>query len=578
MLTLLSPSISLAVVLAAAPAVETPAAPVAPVAAGAAWIEETLAAMTLREKAAQLVMSWIPGGAVTRPAELARLENLVLTHKVGGFIVGRGAAAGTRRTLARLQSLSEVPLVVGADVERGAGMRLVGETMLASQMAIGATGDPELAYRQGLATARESRSAGIHIAFSPVADVNIDPRNPIINTRAFGSEPAAVARMVQAYARGLQQGGMLAVAKHFPGHGDTHTDSHLALPLVGASRARLDSVELVPFRAGVDAGIDGVMSAHIAVPALSGNRTPATLSHAILTGLLRDEMGFDGLIITDALNMAAVTRHAEPVEIILGAVQAGADILLQPGDPELAIDVLVEAVQRGDLREARLDASVRRVLGAKAKLGLHLPSPSTPAASPAELRAFSRSVAEEIAERSITLVRDEPARVPVRGTRAAVWIHYTGSGSSGALALDDALRAAGWTVEAFRLRRTSTAAQVAAAERAATRAGRFVILSSSTQAVPWEGTTSLSPRFSGLVKRMSAAGPVVYVSFGDPYLLASFPLLSTYLLGWSDSEIVQHAAARALTGQRAVTATLPIDLPPHYEAGFGLVRAPLSAR
>ena len=530
-----------------------------------------MARMTIREKAAQMVMPWIAGGTIQRTADRRRIEQWVTQHRVGGFIVGRGAADGTVRTLRGLQALTDVPLLIGADVERGAGMRLVGGTVLAPQMAIGATGEPALAYRQGYATAVESRLGGLHLAFAPVADVNVDPRNPIINTRAFGSEPAMVARFVREYARGLEDGGMIAVAKHFPGHGDTRTDSHLALPVIDASRARLDSVELVPFRAAIDAGIGGVMTAHIAVPALAGERVPSTLSRAVVTGVLREELGFDGLVVTDAMNMAAITRVAESAEAVLGAVAAGADILLQPADPALAIDVIVEAVDRGELREARLDASVRRILGAKAKLGLHESRPAADVAAMARARAEAASLATTIAERAITLVRDREGLVPSAPPRLAVWIHHAGPGAGSDVALGRTLRAGGWTVEEFRLRRNATAAQVAQAERAAAR-GSLVILSSSTQAVPWQGTTALPTRFAGLVQRVSGTRPVIYISFGDPYLISSLPSVSTYLLAWSDSEPAQRAAARALLGASAISGRLPIELPPAHDVGFGLTR------
>jgi beta-N-acetylhexosaminidase len=574
MLSLLPPFVTLAIILSAAP---TPTRP--PPAAADWWVEETLASMSVRDKAAQMVMPWIPGGTIGGRAERTRIERLVREHRVGGFIVGRGDGAATQRTIARLQQLSDVPLFIGADVERGAGMRLVGATSLAPHMALGATGDEELARRQGYATAIESRRAGIHLAFAPVADVNIDPSNPIINTRAFGSEPRAVARFVAAYVRGLQEGGMLAVAKHFPGHGDTRTDSHLALPVIDASRARLDSVELVPFRAAIAAGTAGIMSAHIAVPALSGVREPATLSRLVLTGVLREELGFEGLIVTDALTMAGVERFAEEADVVLRAVLAGADILLQPRDPALAIDVLVEAVRRGDVPTTRLDASVRRILHAKARLGLQASTAAPPmeVAEVEHIRQRHRALAGEIADRSIVLVRDDSALVPARDARSAVWIHYVDRGATGAIALDAALREAGWSVERISIRRGAPAAQVVAAERAATAAdanGRLVIISSVTQAVPWGGRTALPSRFRGLVARLSASRPVVYISFGDPYLLSAFPDVAAYLLAWSDAEAQQQAAARALMGRIAITGTLPIELPPLHDAGFGLVRSP----
>ncbi|HUF27056.1 MAG TPA: glycoside hydrolase family 3 protein [Gemmatimonadaceae bacterium] len=584
MLTASIPLITLAAVLAAGPpGVELTAES----ARDAARIETVLADMTLREKAAQMVMPWIPGGAITRPADRQRIEKLVTTHRVGGFIVGRGAEASTARTLQHLQTLAGVPLLIGADVERGAGMRLVGATQLAPSMALGATGDVELAWRQGEATAAESRRAGIHLAFAPVADVNVNPRNPIINTRAFGSNARQVARFVRAYVEGLQDGGMLAVAKHFPGHGDTRTDSHLALPVISASRQRLDSVELVPFREAIAAGVAGIMTAHIALPSVTGTREPATLSRSVLTGLLREELGYEGLIVTDALNMAGVTRYAEGADVVLLSVLAGADILLQPRDPVLAIDVLEEAVLRGALTESRLDSSVRRILLAKERLGLtgaresgnDDPAGGALASRDAgETSRRNRALAAEIAERSITLVRDERGLVPATGVRSAVWIHYADAGATGTMALDAALRAEGWTVETIRIARGSTAARIAAAEQAARRPGRLVLMSSATQAVPWQGTTALPTRFRGLVTRLSASRPVVYISFGDPYLLGTFPDVSTYLLAWSDYESAQRAVGRALVGRSGISGKLPIELPTGEPLGFGLVRTAQPAR
>ena len=235
-----------------------------------AWVERTLASLTLREKAAQMVMPWIPGGL--SGAELRRAERLVRTERVGGFVVGKGGLGPTRAALARLQRASRVPLLMAADLEWGAGMRLAGATVFPVAMAIGATGVPAYAYEVGYATAVEGRIAGLHVALAPVADVNSNPANPIINTRSFGEDPGRVGEFVAAFVRGVQDGGMLAVAKHFPGHGDTDTDSHLALPVVHASRARLDSLELVPFRSAIDAGVAGIMAAHIALPALTGRR------------------------------------------------------------------------------------------------------------------------------------------------------------------------------------------------------------------------------------------------------------------------------------------------------------------
>ncbi len=541
-----------------------------------AWVEATLSTMTLREKAAQMVMPWIPGGGAMTEAELRRIEQLVRDRRVGGFIVGRGDGEMTRRTLERLQTFGTVPLLIAADLEWGAAMRLTGATLFPVNMAVGAAGDSRLAYAQGHATATEARRLGVHMAFAPVADVNINPANPIINTRSFGENPRAVGEMVAAFVRGVQDGGMLAVAKHFPGHGDTETDSHVALPVIRVDRARLDAVELVPFRHAIEAQVAGIMTAHIALPRITGRVEPATMSRAILTGILRQELGYEGLIITDALNMAGV-GGLEPAQVALRAVTAGADILLQPRNTEAAIDAIVEGVRRGEISAARIDASVRRILAAKSRIGLQH-RPETLFETPEnELRAANGRLADSIAARSITLVRDERYLLPANGQREILSIIYSERGTDPGGAFARVLRESGVQVENIRLTRNSTPAQIGAAMAAARRGDRLVVVSSYTQAAPWRGTLGLPDAFRTAVDRLATERPVIYISFGDPYVVRGLPRVPTYILAWSESPASQAAAARALLGRAPITGKLPIRIPPAYEAGFGLERDAIAA-
>src|SRR6185295_3753936 len=314
-----------------------------------------------------------------------------------------GSPLDVAAKLNRLQQRSALPLLVGSDFEGGTSLRLNGGTLFPPNMGVGATWSDSAAYDLGRITALEGRAVGVQLAFAPVADVNNNPANPIINTRAFGEDPTQVGRMVAAEVRGLQDFGMLATAKHFPGHGDTGTDSHLALPVITASWARLDSVELVPFRAGVDV----VMSAHIALPGIdSGMVRPGTVAPNILTGILRDSLGFKGMIVTDALNMAGVA-DAYGAEAGVRAFLAGADLLLQPADPRAAIEAMARAVDRGEISRDRLDRSVRRVLEAKRGLGLFgrrtVPLDSIPAIVG---NAAFQADAAAIAARSIVMVKD----------------------------------------------------------------------------------------------------------------------------------------------------------------------------
>jgi beta-N-acetylhexosaminidase len=476
------------------------------------------------------------------------------------------------RALAALQreaAAGALPLLMASDLEWGAGMRLLGATLLPPAMAVAATGDSALAYAHGLATAREGRAAGLHVALAPSLDVNVNPANPIINTRSFGGSAALVGRFGTAAMRGLQDGGLLAVGKHFPGHGDTDQDSHLTLPAVDASRARLDSVELPPFRQAVRAGMGGVLVGHIAAPALSGDRTPASLSPAVATTLLRRDFGFAGLVFTDALNMAGVARRGTTGEVAVAAVRAGADVLLQPPEPDRAIEALVRAVGRGEITVARLDASVRRVLAAKARLGLL--GPTAPAADASSPEAPS-GLAGTIAARSITLLRDSAALLPLGAARPVLSLVYEGDGAPRAagVALEAALREAGVTV---RRRVVSERTAVAVADSLAGAGAPLVLLSTYSQALPWQGSIGLPPRVAAAFERLARRAPLVHAAFGDPYVVGGVPSAAAVLLGWSGAGFAQRAAAAALLGAAPVGGRLPIAIPPRYPIGSGIARA-----
>ncbi|MEP6688523.1 MAG: glycoside hydrolase family 3 N-terminal domain-containing protein, partial [Gemmatimonadales bacterium] len=371
-------------------------------------VETLLAGLDVRDRIAQLVMPYIPGTYAAYDEDgFEHAEAWVDSLHVGGIIVSVGSPLDIAAKLNRLQLRSGLPLLVGSDFEGGTSLRLIGGTLFPPNMGVGATGSDSAAYDLGRITALEGRAVGVQLAFAPVADVNNNPANPIINTRAFGEDPAEVGRLVAAEVRGLQDHGMLATAKHFPGHGDTGTDSHLALPVIGSTWARLDSVELVPFRAAIAAGVDVVMSAHIALPAIDpGQLRPGTVAPNILTGILRDSLGFKGLIVTDALNMAGVA-DTYGAEAGVRAFLAGADLLLQPADPRAAIDAMARAVARGEITRERLDTSVRRVLELKRRLGLFARRTVSLDSIPAIVgNAGFQADAADLAARSIVLVKD----------------------------------------------------------------------------------------------------------------------------------------------------------------------------
>src|SRR6266550_6488841 len=372
------------------------------------WADSVLSSLTLRDKAAQMVWPTVLGDYTSGDSpQWQRLTNYVNTEKVGGFTISIGSPTEVASKLNALQAMSRIPLLFGADLEAGAGFRarggyfipnaidLGGAVVAPPEMAIGATRDTSLAYEEGKLTAVEGRALGIHIAYAPVLDVNNNPANPVINTRSYGEDPQLVARLGSAFIRGLQANGMIATGKHFPGHGDTGVNSHLALPVVTVSRSRLDSVELIPFKAAVDNGVGAIMSFHGSMPALDSSGVPGTLSSKVLTGLLRNELRFKGIIISDAMDMRGVLDQYGATEAVKRAVAAG--------------------VNEGRYTEKRLDESVARILAAKAGLGLN----RTKLVDLNALRfivgdSAHVTVSKTIAEKSITLVKDSLSLVPLR--------------------------------------------------------------------------------------------------------------------------------------------------------------------
>jgi beta-N-acetylhexosaminidase len=562
---------------AAAAAVDEEAARVDPLhlePADSAWVERALASLSLRQKAGQVVMPWISGASIAENrAEFNRMVNWVERDQVGGLIVSTGAPRALAEKLNAAQSRAALPLLIVSDLETGPSMRLrPGGTDIPPAMAIGAAGDESLARAAGRLTGIEARAVGIHVTLGPVLDVNSNPNNPIINVRSFGEDPELVSRMASAWIAGAREGGLQAVGKHFPGHGDTETDSHLGLAAIPGDSARLHSVELVPFRDAVRQGMEGVLVGHIAVTGLEGrNAPPASLSPRIVNGLLRNEMGFGGLVITDALNMGGVTRHFSVAEASIRALEAGADILLQPPGSSSVIDAIVGAVQSGRLAPETLDAATRRVLAAKARAGLAEGARVDAAALQGRVGAAEhRAVARGIAERSITLVRDAPGLVPLAPGGEILHIMYTGSGGAGG-GLTQELAAAGVRVQQVRAGANSTRAELNAL-RSRAQAADLVLVSVAIAPHQYRAL-GLNAAFGEMVESLAARGtPVIAVSMGSPYVLDAFPSVPTYLLAWSSSDGSQRAAARALLGRSPISGRSPVSLGAGLGVGHGLER------
>ncbi|HEX8360106.1 MAG TPA: glycoside hydrolase family 3 protein [Longimicrobium sp.] len=574
----------LAVLLAACSPARPPIAPPPPPSppptveapdAGEAWVERTLAGMTTRQRVAQLVFPWISGRAPAADAEEARrMLEWVGRGEVGGLIVSIGTPQGLAAKLDAAQRRAAVPLLVVSDLETGPGMRLTpGGTSMPPAMAFGAAGDEGLAREAGRVTAAEARAVGIHLTFGPVLDVNSNPANPIINVRSFGESPEGVARMASAWIAGAREGGLLTVGKHFPGHGDTNVDSHVGLAAISGDAARLERVELVPFRAAARAGMDGVLVGHIAVQGVEGpSAPPASLSPRIVGGLLRRELGFDGIVFTDALNMGAVTRAYPVAEASIRALLAGADALLQPPGHEEVVDSIVSAVEAGRIPRPRIDDAARRVLRAKMRAGLHRPRAASPPLARVVGTPEHARVARAVAERSIVLVRDRNGAVPIRRGTRVLHVTYASRGGEGEM-LQRELTAGGLVVERARVG-PSTPASVFDSLRARAAAAEVVVASVAISPVQYRAL-GIGGGFGAWVERVAASGrPVVAVSLGSPYLLGGFPSVPAYLLAWDSNAASEVAAARALLGTAPIRGRLPVSLPPYHRVGEGIERNP----
>ena len=546
------------------------------------WVEESLAKLDLEAKAAQMVM--VSASAVPQHPDSAtrrELEVQVRELGVGGVVLSRSELDTIPQLLDELQATAKVPLWVAADLERSLGMRVPsGPVSLPDAMAIGAIPglEGEAAARfAGELTAREARAAGIHWAFAPVADVNINPANPIINLRSFGEDPERVARLVAAFVGGARAGGVLSTVKHFPGHGDTAVDSHLELPTMARSRSELERIELAPFRAAIAAGVDAVMVGHLAVPALDATGTPASLSLAITTGVLRGELGFDGLIVTDALDMRGVGK-VWMGEAAVQAVMAGADVVLMPPDSRVAIQSIVRAVREGRITESRLNASVERILAAKARLGLHREWRADRARMRSDVgRPSDAERAEELAHRSVTVVRNEGGILPLRAEEPPRILHLVSSsdwinaniGSGGGIAGDE-LEARGIDVETLRI---GPGLSPASADSLVAEAKLFshVLVSAFVRVTSSKGNADIDPTHAALFERLAAEGTrLIVVSYGSPYLLAQFPRVPAYVCTFSPEESSQRAAIAALFGEHAVGGRRPVTIPGLHARGEGL--------
>ena len=575
------------------------------------WVRDTLKSLTLDEKIGQMFMA--DGNAIFMNREVdayQQIEHHIKDNKVGGVLWFRSDVWATAVLTNRLQELSKLPLLVSSDLEMGLGMRLNETQWWPPNMAVAATGEPKLALNQGICTAREARAIGIHWLFAPVVDVNNNPNNPVINVRSYSEDPKTVADFATAFVQGAQSEGALTCVKHFPGHGNTATDSHIGLPVVDASKESLSKLELIPFRAliGTDrkkneagARVDAVMSAHIALPnietdlaapvrALSANEKataeftsqteanapkvtkPATLSHKILTGILRDELKFTGLVVTDAMNMAGISARYDAATAAIEAIKAGVDVIEKSPDIDAAIKGVIAALQKNEITEARINASVERILRAKAALGLN-------EKRTVDLEAVDRIVSspgcqivgQEIADRSITLVRNEQKAVPLNLKARVLNITFTDEEDRAVTQpFVNELRRRIPTLESVVMDlRTKDEEIKGVLDRIDARNFDTVIFASTVRAKSGKGTVALPPLGLRLAEELVKRNAIV-ISFGNPYLLQAMPNAPTYIAAYSPFPFSQRAAAKALLGEIEITGKLPVSLPGLYSRGHGL--------
>ena len=599
--------------------------------AGKKWADKALRKMSPEEKVGQLFAIWVKAQFLNDadPVYVQLRDNLtkyhigslVMTVPVDGPVLVKSEPDVVAALLNRLQASSKLPLLVAADFERGVSMRLNGATVFPHAMAFGATGNPDNAEVFGRISALESRAIGVHWNFFPDADVNSNPANPIINTRSFGEDPEHVGDFVAAYIKGAHEGSMLVTAKHFPGHGDTATDSHLGLAEVTGDRARLDAVELPPFKRAIEAGVDAVMVAHVTIPALDAKHNQVvTTSSTIVTGLLQEEMGFKGVVVTDALDMAGLTRlYANDIgRAAVETFKAGNDVLIIPADLDASYRALLQAVQSGEISRLRLDQSVRKVLELKASLGLIKARLADPGKL-ASLIAKPENLAtgQRIADEAITLVRDNEKVIPLKatatlgspgsspGTRAAMLPYQSLTEVHNrlvAVILADDLRTdPGRMLERQILARVPDArviyvdarsaaglrpAVVEAVEAAEHVIAVVDVVPTAGKAVRAAGggltnTVAMDDATGSILTTIleHAAERTVVLAMGNPYVVQDFPAIRNYLCAFSNATVSETAAVKAIFGEIAIRGHLPVTIPGIASRGEGIERAalPISA-
>lgn len=540
-------------------------------------IERTLKSMTLRQKIGQMINVRMAGEFTNFTSEkFAEYKREIEENQIGGFTVYRGDVNAVAALTNESQRISKIPLFFAADYERGLRMQMKTGTAFTTNMGVAATGDTNAAFRQGRITCEEMRAIGVNWLFAPVVDINNNPDNPVINVRSFGEDPNQVAILGSAFVKGVQEGNCLATLKHFPGHGDTATDSHIGLSVVRIDKQRLESMELVPFRRPINEGVGSVMTAHVALPNITGDEVPSTLNPQISNDILRKEMQFNGIISTDAMEMGAIIKNYSEEKSVVMAVKAGADVVLLPLNTKRAIDSIEAAVKSGELTEQRIDESVRRLLRAKYKLGLFKNTQ-------VDLAAVNRLIerpenireANSVAERSITLLRNNNDFLPLAAGAAAKTLYVVVAADEDPVEGSAFVPEIQKRVQGARIIRLDPRSTQVEYDKAITDFGGFdsAVLAVFVKRAAGKGTVALPEIQTNFIRRIIALNkPVGIIAHGSPYLIRQFPEAGVYAVTYTIDEIGQVAAIRTIFGEAKFQGKLPVRIPGLFEIGAGITK------
>jgi beta-N-acetylhexosaminidase len=571
----------------------------APTARSWKFADKSVRKMSVDEKVGQLVHIGINARFANQDSEYFQdLRRHVVENKLGGIILFGAPMYETVHLVNRMQEVAKTPLLIAIDAETGIGMRFFDAANFPWNMAVAATRNYEYAYRMGVVTGREARAMGILQVYAPVLDVNNNPDNPVINVRSYSEDPEIVAEFGEAFIAGVQSQGVIATAKHFPGHGDTNVDSHRGLPIIDVTRERLDRVELYPFRKAIDNGVASVMVAHVGMPKIDPTEikpiknalrvdaeegaeivnesvsVPATLSKTIQTDILKNELGFKGLVVTDAMSMSGLTLYVTQEEAGVRAIEAGADILEKPADVDAMLRGLKDAVRSGRLSETRIDESVRKIIAWKHHLGLYKEK-ITPI-DRIDRVVSSKDVyglVEEISDKAVTLVRNNRKLLPVAKDRRVFVLGLSNGfdGEATSAAMNRFMRENGIRAGSVLLQDNSSPEQVARAAAGADAADVVIVAMFGRVRSGARNSVGLPDAGARILRDLLAKDrDVIGVAFGNPYVLGSFPTMQTYIVAYGDMAGLQRATVRAIFGMKPPQGKLPISLPGLHPIGTGL--------